>query len=149
MIRNDENVARAIFSPRMIYNGELQAEAFRLRESISEEYYSVMRMAIESWLTDILLIPERKNRQLYGYAKMNTGDIRNAAFSNVVFDVKTCDTDNLKSHAGIYVTVNGEPLKGGVKLKSISNDNAQDFLLLTIQRRLTDIARKGLTKIEK
>ena len=53
-----EKVARAIFSPRMIYNGELQPEAFQLRATIGEEYLSVLRMAIPSWQHDMMLIPQ-------------------------------------------------------------------------------------------
>lgn len=76
MITDAENVARAIFSPRMIIDGELQPAAFRLRASLNEDYLSVMRMAVSSWLNDIMLIPQREDRQLYGYAEMNVGEIR-------------------------------------------------------------------------
>ena len=81
---------------------------------------------------------------LYGYAQMKVADILDANFQSVKFDVRACDNKNIKSHAGIFITVNDEPLIGGKSLKSINDDDAQDFLLLTIQRRLTDIARKGL-----
>lgn len=139
-----ENVARVIFSPQMIYNGELLPEAFRLRAILNEEYLSVMRMSVSSWKEDILLILQRRNRMLYGYAQMKVADILDANFQSVKFDVRACDNKNIKSHAGIFITVNDEPLIGGKSLKSINDDDAQDFLLLTIQRRLTDIARKGL-----
>ena len=46
IISDTENVARALFSPKMIKDGEILPEAFRLRPSISEEYLSVMRMSI-------------------------------------------------------------------------------------------------------
>lgn len=70
MIPDSENVARAIFSPRMIVDGEIQPETFCLRSSIKEDYLSVMRVAIPSWIDDIKLIPQRQNRQLYGYAEI-------------------------------------------------------------------------------
>ncbi len=64
MIPDTENVARAIFSPRMIIGDEIQPAAFRLRASINEDYLSVMRLSIPSWLDDIKRIPKRQNRQL-------------------------------------------------------------------------------------
>ena len=76
-ISDSENVARAIFSPRMVHQGRVLPAAFELRSQINEEYLSVMRMAIESWKEDILRIPQRKNRKLFGYSEMNVGDIRN------------------------------------------------------------------------
>ena len=69
MIDGKENVARALFSPRMIVDGILQPEAFKLRTSILEDYLSVMRMIYPSWMDDIKSIPQRKNRVLFGYAK--------------------------------------------------------------------------------
>ena len=148
MINNEENVARVIFSPRMIYKGVLQTEAFRLREHTAESYLSVLRMAIPTWQSDVMQIPQRKNRQLYGYAVMNVGEIRQANFQQVEFDVKTCNNQEMKSHAGIFITVGGEPLVGGKTLFSIENNVAQDYLLLMIQRRLVEIARKGLQSID-
>ena len=68
MIDGKEDVARALFSPRMIVDGVLQPETFKLRSSISEDYLSVMRMIFASWMDDIKNIPQRKNRILYGYA---------------------------------------------------------------------------------
>ena len=53
MIDGKEDVARALFSPRMIVDGVLQPETFKLRSSISEDYLSVMRMIFASWMDDI------------------------------------------------------------------------------------------------
>lgn len=50
-IPDSENVARALFSPRMIKNGEIQPEAFRLRPSIAEDY-------LESVLMHTLISPK-------------------------------------------------------------------------------------------
>ncbi len=147
MINNEENVARVIFSPRMVYKGVLQTEAFRLREHIAESYLSVLRMTIPTWQTDVMLIPQRKNRQLFGYAVMNVGEIREAKFQQVEYDVMAFNDQEMKSHAGIFITVDGEQLIGGKKLENIKDNDAQDFLLLLIQRRLVEIARKNLRMI--
>jgi len=144
IIPDSENVARAVFSPRMIKDGEIQPEAFRLRSSIAEDYLSVMRMSFPSWIEDIKKIPQRKNRKLYGFAEMNVGDIRHIQLKNVEYDVKDCSQTGVQSHAGIFISINGESLVGGKSLPTIVPDIEQDFMLLAIQRELVDIAQQGL-----
>ena len=148
MILDTENVARAIFSPRMILGEEIQPEAFRLRASINEDYLSVMRLSIPSWMDDIKRIPQRQKRQLFGYAEMNVGEIRNIQLKNVTYDVHEIPNETMLSHAGIYILVNGENLIGGKKLKSSQEGKEQDVLLLAIQRELLEIAQKRLHRIE-
>lgn len=148
MIPSQENVARAIFSPKMVYRGMILPAAFELRSQLAEEYLSVMRMAFDSWNEDLLKIPQRKNRTLYGYAEMNVGDIRNIKKDHVMYDVKPCDNAFVKSHAGIFVMVNNEKLVGGRPLQSITDKNAQDFMLLSIRQELVKIAQRGLRVIE-
>ena len=87
MIDNSEQIARALFSPKMIIDGVIQPEAFRLRPAIKEEYISVVRMGITSWQDDILKIPQRKNRVLYVYAEMNVGDIRSIKLEKTEYDI--------------------------------------------------------------
>lgn len=108
MLSDIEEVARIIFSPRMIHNGVLLPEAFKLREVIGEEYLSVLRTSIDGWRDDALRIPQRPNRRLYGFAEMKVGDIRQAAFINVRFDVLDCATESMPSHAGIFICVGDE-----------------------------------------
>lgn len=144
MIEDKENVARAIFSPKMVINGEIQPEAFRLRASISEDCLSVMRMSFPSWIDDIKRIPQRKNRKLYGFAEINVGEIRHIHLQNVSYDVLECHSESAPSHAGIFISVNGENLIGGKCMKMTEPDMEQDFLMLAIQRELVDIAQKGL-----
>ena len=148
MIPDTENVARAIFSPRMIIGDEIQPAAFRLRASINEDYFSVMRLSIPSWLDDIKRIPQRQNRQLFGYAEMNVGEIRNIQLKNVTYDVHEIPNEAMLSHVGIYIMVKGENLIGGKKLENIQDGEEQDFLILAIQRELVEIAQKGLHRIE-
>ena len=147
MIDGKENVARALFSPRMIVDGVLQPETFKLRSSISEDYLSVMRMIFASWMDDIKQIPQRKNRILYGYATLNVKEIRDIKLKNVTYDVKDCSQNSIPSHAGIFITVNGENLVGGQPLKSVQDGASQDFLLLAIQRELVEIAQKAVCKL--
>ena len=147
MIDSKENVARALFSPRMIVDGVLQPEAFKLRPSISEDYLSVMRMVFPSWMDDIKKIPQRNNRILYGYAALNVKEIRDIRLTDITFDVKDCSQNSTPSHAGIFITVNGERLVGGCPLKNVEDGFAQEFLLLAIQRELVEIAQKAVCKL--
>jgi len=144
MVEDSESVARAIFSPRMVVNGEIQPEAFCLRASIQEEYLSVMRTSFPSWIDDVKSIPQRKNRKLYGYAEMGVKDIRTIRLKGVVYDVKECASSDSPSHAGIFITVNGESVVGAKTLTTIAPGIEQDFLLLAIQRELSDLAQKGI-----
>ena len=148
MIPDTENVVRAIFSPRMIIGDEIQPAAFRLRASINEDYLSVMRLSIPSWLDDIKRIPQRQNRRLFGYAEMNVGEIRNIQLKNVTYDVHEIPNEAMLSHVGIYIMVNSKNLIGGKKLENIQDGEEQDFLILAIQRELVEIAQKGLHRIK-
>lgn len=93
MIPNNENIARAIFSPRMIVDDRIIPAAFELRESINEKYLSVMRTGIDTWKNEIMLIPQRKNRRLYGYAEMNVGDVRSLKLTDVTYEVLPFPTE--------------------------------------------------------
>lgn len=144
MISDIEDVARAIFSPKMIVNGEIQPESFRLRFTIGEDHLSVMRISVPSWLEDLKQIPQRKNRKLHGFAEMNVGEIRGIPLKNVAYDVREVPSENAPSHAGIYIEVFGKPLSSYGASNTILPETEQDFLLLAIQRELADIAQKGL-----
>ena len=106
-ISDSENVARAIFSPQMIgTNGELLLSAFALRvfkDGTAEEYISVNRMSVDSWFDDIQKIPQRRNRQLYGYAELNVGLVRHIEMQvnghQVTYNVFDCSEGSTASHA--------------------------------------------------
>lgn len=147
MLDNRENVARAIFEPKMVYQGRLLAPAFELRPSIREDYLSVVRLSVEGWKDDIFKIPQHKNRRLYGYAELNVGDIRAINLNLVKYDVREVDTTRLASHAGIFITVNGEPLVGGESLSLLPEGVSEDFLLLAIRNRLVNLAQRKLVAV--
>ena len=148
LIPDHENVARAIFSPKMIHNGRLLPAAFELRPQISEEYISVMRTSIASWQDDLRRIPQRNNRKLYGFAEMNVGEIRHIKATVAKYDVYPCDNQIVKSHAGIFISINNEQLIGGRPLHSIKEKAAQDFLLLAIRQELVRLAQQRLQVIQ-
>lgn len=75
---------------------------------------------------------------------MNVGEIRSIKKDSVKYDVKPIDNDTIKSHAGIFITVNNEKLIGDRPLLNIENKNAQDFFLLSLRQELVRIAQKRL-----
>lgn len=147
MITDKENVARALFSPRMIVDGNIIPAAFELREAIQEQYLSVMLTSIDSWQHEIMLIPQRKNRQLYGYALLNASEIRALKLANVAYDVQPFPTEMIKSHAGITICYQGKQLQGGISIEPLAPGMTQDFLLLAIRSQLTALAQKQVVQI--
>lgn len=97
-----------------------------------------------SWIEDVKQIPQRKNRKLYGFAEMNVWDIRHIPLKSVEYDVKDCSQTGVPSHAGIFISVNGEGIVGGKTLETVESGVEQGFLMLAIQRELVDIAQQGL-----
>lgn len=76
MIENREDVARILFSPKMIHKGTLLPAAFELRSHISEDYLSVLRTSIPSWKEEMQLVPNRRNRTAIAYSTLNVGETR-------------------------------------------------------------------------
>ncbi len=147
MIEDKETTARVIFEPKMVYNGRLLASAFELRSAISETYLSVLRMDVDGWEKDIYKIPQHKNRRLFGYAKLNVGDIRAIELHHVKYDVQEADNSKISSHAGIFITVDNEPLIGGKKLATLPEGVTEDFFLLAIRNRLVNLAQRNLVEL--
>ena len=142
---NEENVARAIFLPEMMEDGGvISYSAFTLRHN--ESYFSVARMAVDSWLEDIKRIPQNDTRILGGYCRMNVGTIRAIDFRNdgdtLTFDVEDKSSQKNLSHAGIVVTFGGGQLRGDkhLVLKPIPANISASRLLMRIQSRLAKIA---------
>lgn len=150
-ISDSENVARAIFSPQMIgVNGELLLSAFALRvfkDGTAEEYISVNRISVESWLDDIRKIPQRKNRHLYGYATLNVGQVHRISLQvnghQVEFNVYDCSENSALSHAGIFVEIEGDVLTGGsnLVLSALAPNLPESFVMMAIQEELLNIAK--------
>lgn len=111
-----EDIARILFSPLFISEGVLSQRAFMLEEASGETYISVLRAAMECFLSDLEGI-SREGNTLYGYALMNVGCIRNAVVPNhpeIKFDVLPRNAGKRKSHAGIFTTIDNKRVKGGM-----------------------------------
>lgn len=156
LLSDTENVARAIFSPQMIGpDGELMLAAFALRvfkDGTAEEYISVNRTSIDSWLDDIRQIPQRRNRVLYGYAEMNVGQVHSIDIRlnghDVVFHVSDCSEGSTLSHAGIFVKIEDKVLTGGANpiLSKLVPNQPESFVMMAIQEELLSIAKNKFVR---
>ena len=112
-IKDEENVARIIFSPSHIYNGRISPKAFRLEHlpSGAEDYISVLRNE-ESQLQEISAIfrPRTAGDKLYGYTMLNAGQVRELTdqAQERVVEVRPRPSKRLPLHAGIFIYLNGE-----------------------------------------
>lgn len=155
-ISDNENVARAIFSPQMIgADGKLLLSAFALRvfkDGTKENYISVSRMIVNTWITDIKKIPQYKNRVLYGYAALNVGQIRGISiFADnhpITYDVIDCSNAETKSHAGIIAQINGNTITGGHNpiFDTLKINEPEDFVMMAIQAELLNIVTPNLVR---
>ena len=155
-ISDNENIARAIFSPQMINSdGEVLLAAFALRvfkDGRKEDYISVSRMSINNWMSDIKKIPQYKNRRLYGYTVLNVASIRKIDIKvddyPIVFDVIDCSNDQYPSHAGITTTIEGNTITGGHNdfFDAVQIYEHEEFVMMAIQSELLSIAKFNLVR---
>ncbi|MBQ5538959.1 MAG: hypothetical protein IIU03_01835 [Bacteroidales bacterium] len=155
-LSDNENVARAVFSPQMIStDGSLLLSAFALRvfkDGTKENYISVSRMSADNWMSDIKKIPQYKNRLLYGYAALNVGKIRRIELSvddfPMIYDVVDCSTPASMTHAGIVVQLSGVTITGGHNniFDVLQIDEPEDFVMMAIQAELLEIANPNLVR---
>lgn len=143
-IEDNEDVARVVFSPKMIYNGRLLPAAFELRGQIAEDYLSVLRTSISSWKSDMRTIPNRKNRTAVGYALLNVGAVRNLSDKTTTYDVVDKSTQAMESHAGITISYHSRQVIGGVPLQTKASDTSEDYIRMAIRYRLLKLARKRI-----
>lgn len=149
MIDNKEDVARVIFSPKMIHNGILLPAAFELRSQFKEDYLSVLRMSISTWKQEMLLIPNRRNRTAVAYSSLNVGDIKSLSDNDTTsYYVEAFPSNTMRSHAGIEITYKGQTVIGGVPLKN-SPQEAESYIRMAIRYKLLMLARKNVHYISR
>lgn len=147
---NNENVARLLKSV-WYSNGMVSAAAFNLRPQIKETYISVLRNSVDTFRSDMKSIC--KNLPAY-YAVMNVDNIESLNVENldddVQFNVKAVDNKKIKSHAGIFVTINGQKLVGGEPFEylEMKKGTSSDVVLLEIRKTLAKLATKNVKQLK-
>lgn len=141
-----ENVAR-LMKKIWICDGVISSAAFNLRPQIRETYISVLRECVDTFAIDIKKICKESP---VIYALMGTDDIQSLRIDtledDIKFSVKVVDNINIKSHAGIFITINGQQLVGGEPFESleIKRGMSADCVLLEIRKAIAKLASKNI-----
>lgn len=149
-INDKEDVARML-KDIWFCDGEVSPAAFFMRPHLAEFYLSVLREGCESFSQDASIVV--RGRCDARYASMNVAQIRNINFSADIdftsVDVFSIDNRTLKSHAGIFLTFNGqtivagEPFESFVPVKGMSSEDA----MFDIGEQLAFLARNSIRKL--
>ena len=117
VVGDEENVARAIFSPSYIYNGRVAPTAFRwnvLPSGDAEDYISVLRGDVSKLETETRHFKARVEGDVrYGYALLGVGSIREIGQDNdkgleTKVDVLPFPSKFHPNHAGIVVEIDNK-----------------------------------------
>jgi len=132
----------------MIRQGHVVPAAFVLRPSINEEYLSVLRISMPTFNQDVKSIIYGRKRSFYGYAILKVDEIHaiqlTAGSDTIRCRVLVVDNNRFRSHAGIFVIINDQPVTGAMSFESLPNGVTQKYLLLALRFRLTEMAERGL-----
>lgn len=113
-INDEENIARVVFSPMMVEDGDVSPTAFNLRDlKKPEEYISVFRHDyLVPTIKNVSMIHPPENNTIYGYALLNVGICRNVSFKDIMTDVLYHPSKSNIYHAGIHFSKSGTDIKG-------------------------------------
>lgn len=64
--------------------------------------------------------------------------------NEVKCSIHVVGSDRFKSHAGIFILLNGHAIKGSMSFERLPHGLPQKSLLLALRFRLTEIANRGL-----
>ena len=144
------NVAR-VLKPVWYSQGKIAADAFALRPRLHEDYVSVLVESHLDFLANLCAVCKKGID--CSYASLSVEQIGQLnvpeLLPNVVnYQVGAVDNSKLKSHAGIFVSVNGETLVGGKPLTSlVAQGKAQSTAILLIQLKLAKLAEKNVKRL--
>lgn len=118
VVEDAELIDRMVYAPSFFCEGRLGPPAFDLTKK-GEGYISVLR---NKYYTFNNIIPPRarvKGDSLAGIAQLIAKDVRTISSPTTVNSVKVTieakSSANLPSHAGIFTTIDGIPVKGGTQ----------------------------------
>ncbi|MCR5455812.1 MAG: hypothetical protein K6F33_12565 [Bacteroidales bacterium] len=147
-MKNNENVAR-LLKDVWYSDGIVASAAFNLRPQIHETYISVLRESVNTFNKDITLVC--KNLPAY-YAIMNVAEIKSLKVKtlddDIEFDVRAVDNEKIKSHAGIFININGQKLVGGEPFEYLKMQQgmSSDVVLLEIRKTLAKLSSKNIKR---
>ena len=134
-----------------VYEGEISPSAFNLRPHIRETYISVLRECMETFALDIKKICKELP---VDYALMPINSVKSLKIvsieDDIKFSVKAVDNATIKSHAGIFITINEQQLVGGEPFESleIKRGKSADCVLLEIRKAIAKLASRNIKSFE-
>ena len=146
---SNERVARLLKSI-WISGREIAPAAFTLRPNLHETYISVLRENQPTFQQDALDISHKRSVR---YASIDADQLakRNDTVlaESITYSVKTVDNNRYKSHAGVFIAVNGHNIIGGEPFQQYIRQKgvAEDMLILGIAEQLAYIAQKSIKRI--
>lgn len=113
-IDDKEEIARVIFSPFMVEDGDVSPSAFNLRNlTPPEEYVSVFRHNyFVPTVENIQRITPPKDNIIYGYARLIVGICRHISYKDILINVLSHSSHRSPYHAGIHFSKSGIDVKG-------------------------------------
>lgn len=146
---SDEDVAR-LLKPVWIDEGEIAPAAFTLRPNVHETYISVLRESMPTFRQDAFDVTRKKNVYLASLsAKELSAKTDTIQKETITYEVFATDNDRLKSHAGIFIAVNGHNIVGGEPFQKYMRQRgvAEEILLIDISEKLARMAKIVKIKI--
>lgn len=146
-LKKNEDVAR-LLKKCWVYDGKISPTAFSLRPGLRETYISVLRESLDTFREDAIRIVRGKEGVLY--ATLNVEELENkkggSEKEQVSYVVKGVDNDTFKSHAGIFITVNGHCAIGGEPFQVFIKEEgvSESAILQDIGKTLATIAEKNI-----
>lgn len=145
MISDKERCAR-LLKKIWVRNGVVAASAFNLRPAIHEAYISMLREDTLTFGKDIQSITQDNPIII---ASLLAGDVRSLRVQgNTTLDICEIDNERLKSHCGLFISVESHRIVGGEPF--ITKDGEPvDTLVMRIKLSLAKMASKSLRAIRR
>lgn len=134
-----------------LYQGKVAADAFVLRPRLKEDYVSVLREGHFDFLSDLCAVCKKTIDCTYAslaIPQIERLDLPELAPNHIKYMVSLVDNQRLKSHAGIFVSVNDEILVGGKPLSNyLVAGQSQSSAIMLVQLKLAKLAEKNIKRL--
>lgn len=149
-IANTEHVAR-LLKPIWVSKGVVAPVAFTLRSRLHETYISVLCESASTFEEDARRIAHSTDKLQYASFLVEELSSRKDFFNEdeISYSVKTTDNETIKSHAGIFIAVNGVNVVGGEPFDSFSKKKgiSEEAILIDISKKLAMVAQKDIKSL--
>lgn len=141
----DEELCARLLRDVWLRNGMVAAAAFNLRANIKESYISVLRLSSPFFEEDAKQIAKHGTTILY--SSLQTKELRelrvDGTDNQINLNVFAIDNGHFKSHAGIFISVNGQPVIGGEPFQT-KDGSSVDSVMLQIKMAIARLASKDI-----